>query len=148
MKQKILSFIFSEGKFLALYSKPHPEHGSGGWFVLTGSVEKNETREQAVRREIKEETNLDVLELSFLNWGSIYNWGMDACEEQNFFSLVKHGKIILNEEHSEFKWLELDEFIKLIKWDDDKKILKKVLKNAIKKKKFFKELNIIDYRKK
>ncbi len=147
MNKKILSFIVKDGKFLVLYSESHPEHGDGGWFVVTGGVEKNETYEDAVVREIKEETNLDVKEIFNLNWGSIYDWLGELCKEMNFVSFVKSGKIILNEEHSKFDWLDLDEFVERIKWDDDKDLLKLVLSKALNKDKYFKNIKFKDYRK-
>lgn len=61
------------GKLLALEMTKHPEYApKGGWFVVTGAVEKNETLEEAVAREILEETGLDTEEIISLNWGSIY----------------------------------------------------------------------------
>lgn len=146
MKKKILSFVASEGKILALYSESHPEHGEGGWFVVTGEVEDNETLKEAVTREVLEETGLNTKEVIFLNWGSIYNWKDDVCEEHNFISFVDIKEIILNEEHSKYEWLNIEEFIERIKWGDDKKVLKKVLKKALEKEQYFKELNTIDYR--
>lgn len=147
MNQKILSFITDGKKLLALYSEPHPKHGEGGWFVITGEVEEDETHKQAVAREILEETGLDIEEIVSLNWGSIYNWENDICKEYNFLTFVKPGRIILNEEHSKYEWLNLDEFVNLIKWDDYKELLKKVLKKALKKEKYFDKLKIVDYRK-
>ena len=44
MQKKILTFISCGEKLLALYSEPHPEHGEGGWFVVTGGVEKDPGR--------------------------------------------------------------------------------------------------------
>jgi len=145
MQKKILTFIANNKKLLALYSESHPEHGKGGWFTVTGAVEYNETYEEAVAREMLEETGLDVEEIFPLNWGSIYNWKDNVCEEHNFISFIKPGKVALNEEHSEYKWLDLDDFIKLIKWDDDKEVLKKVLVKALKKEKYFEEFEIKDY---
>jgi len=148
MKKKILTFIVNEGKFLALYSEPHPCHGEGGWFVVTGGIEENETQEESVAREILEETGLVVDEIIPLNWGSIYNWWDELCEEQNFVTFVKPGKVVLNEEHSKYEWLNLDEFIKKIKWDDDKELLKNVLEKALDKEKYFNEITFKDYRRK
>jgi 8-oxo-dGTP pyrophosphatase MutT (NUDIX family) len=147
MKKKILTFVASEGKFLALYSEPHPDHGEGGWFVVTGGVEENETHEEAVAREILEETGLVVDEIISLNWGSIYNWRDELYEELNFLSFVKPEEIILNEEHSKFDWLDVDEFIERIKWDDDKELLKIILEKALNKEKYFNEIIFKDYRK-
>lgn len=148
MKKKILTFVVNEGKFLALYSEPHPDHGEGGWFVVTGGVEENETHEESVAREILEETGLAVDEIIPLNWGSIYNLWDEPCEELNFISFVKPGEIILNEEHSKFDWLDIDEFIERIRWDDDKELLKIILEKALNKEKYFNKMIIKDYRRK
>ena len=147
MKKKILTFVVNERKFLALYSEPHPDHGEGGWFVVTGGVEGNETHEEAVAREVLEEIGLAVDEIIPLNWGSVYNWGDELCEELNFVSFVKPGEIILNEEHSKIDWLDIDEFIERIEWDDDKELLKKILEKALNKEKYFNEAIFKDYRK-
>jgi 8-oxo-dGTP pyrophosphatase MutT (NUDIX family) len=147
MQKKILTFVVHGKKILALYSEPHPKHGEGGWFVVTGAIEKGESAEDAVKREVKEETGLLVKEIFSLNWGSIYDWRGDICEEYNFVSFIKPGKIVLNEEHSKYKWLDIDNFTKIIRWDDDKKLLKKVLEKALNKEIYFKELIIKDYRK-
>ncbi len=152
MKRKILSFVVNGGRFLALYSEPHKEHGEGGWFVVTGGVDENESYENAVTREILEETGLNTTEIIFLNWGSTYEWDYNkiktTCEEHNFLSFVKSGKITLNEEHSKYEWLDIDEFIERIKWDDDKKLLKVILEKALNKEKYFDEITFKDYRRK
>ena len=132
MQRKILTFIVHGKNILALYSEPHPQHGEGGWFVVTGSVEENEDFEEAVSREVMEETGLVVEEIFPLNWGSVYNWRDEVCEEHNFVSFVNSKKVILNEEHSKYEWLDIDKFIEIIKWGDNKELLGKVLKKSLK----------------
>ncbi len=146
MIKKILAFITDGKSFLALRNNPHPDHGGDFWFVVTGSVEKGESNEEAVIREVKEETGLDSEEILFLKWGSIYDWKDKSFKEFNFISFVKAGKIILNEEHTQYEWLNLEDFVDRIKWRDKKEILTKVLKKAINKEIYFKEENIKDYR--
>lgn len=147
MKQKILSFVFDGEKFLALHSSTHPEHGEGRWFVVTGAVENGETLEEATKREIKEETNLDVKEVFDLNWGSIYTWRGEICKENNFISFVNRSKVKLNEEHDKYDWMELEEFINKLKWNEDKELLRRVLKQALNKRRYFKKQEVKDYRK-
>ena len=146
MKQKILVFIYNGEKFLALHSKPHKEHGEGGWFVVTGSVENGESLEEAAKREVKEEINLNVKELLNLNWSSVYEWWKETCEEINFIVFVNSEDVKLNEEHNKFEWLNLDKFVETIKWDDDKSVLRKVLEKAIKRELHFRNKEIKDYR--
>ena len=147
MKQKILTFVVCGKKLLVLHSKPHLNHREGGWFVVTGAIENEESPENAVKREVKEETDLDVEEVFNLNWGSVYEWRNEIYEETNLIAFVNEGKVKLNEEHNKFRWMGLDKFVDIIRWDDDKRILKEVLKMAIKKEKYFKEKEIKDYRK-
>jgi len=146
MKQKILTFVVHGKKILALYSESHPKHGEGGWFVVTGSVEEGESYKEAVAREIREETGLNFKKIFPLNWGSIYTWRDESCEEFNFLTFVKKRKVVLNEEHTTYEWLDLDSFVNKIKWNDDKELLKKVLKKAIKGELYFKEKTVKDYR--
>jgi dihydroneopterin triphosphate diphosphatase len=147
MKKKILSFIVKNKQFLALYSEPHPKHGKGGWFTVTGSLEKDENYEDAIKREVLEETGLVVKKIISLNQGSKYKWQNELCLEFNYLSFVNSGDITLNEEHSNFKWLSLNEFVDKIKWDGDKEILKLVLKKALKNDLYFKKKEIKNYTK-
>ena len=149
MNKKILAFICDEKKFLLLRNNSADlAHGGDYWFTVTGSVEKNESFNESVKREVKEETNLNVSEIFDLKWGSIYSWSGEDHSENNFLSFVKKEKVILNEEHVGFEWLNLEEFIERINWGLNKEELKNVLQKALKRKLFFKKEKIDDFRKK
>ena len=47
-----------------------------------------------------------------------------------FISHVYNDSIKLNEESIEYRWCDIDEFICLIKWYGDKKVLREVLENT------------------
>ena len=147
-RHKILAFVTNGKKLLALKTAEHPEHGPSKWFIVTGSLEEQENEKEAIKREVKEETNLGIEDILDLNWGSIYLWDDEECHEKNFIVFVKEGEVKLNEEHIEFEWLELNDFVERIGWDLDKTELRKVLEAALKKEIFFKEPKIDDFRKK
>jgi len=148
MNKKILAFVCNGEKFLLLRNNSKDSaHGGDYWFTVTGSVEANESIEDAVRREVKEETNLGVSEIFYLKWGSVYSWGGKDHSENNFLSFVKKGKVILNEEHVNSEWLNLNDFIKKINWGLNKEELRNVLQKAIKRELFFKKEKIDDFRK-
>jgi len=149
MNKKILAFVCDGEKFLLLRNNSKdPAHGGDYWFTVTGSVEAGESIENAVKREVKEETNLDVSEIFYLKWSSVYSWGGEDHSENNFLAFVKKGNILLNEEHVAFEWLNLDNFIEKINWDLNKDELKKVLQKAVKRELFFKKEKIDEFRKK
>ncbi len=148
MNKKILLFVFNGEKFLLLRNNSKdPTHGGDYWFTVTGSVEADESMDDAIRREVKEETNLNISEIFNLKWGSVYSWGGEDHSENNFLVFTGNNKVILNEEHVDFEWLSLEDFIKKINWDLNKEELKKVLEKALKKELFFKKEKIDDFRK-
>ena len=149
MNKKILAFVFDWEKFLLLRNNfKDPSHGGDYWFTVTGSVEAEESTEDAVRREVKEETNLEVYEIFDLKWGSVYSWGGEDHSENNFLAFVKKGKVVLNEEHVNSEWINLNDFIKKINWDLNKEELRSALQKAIKRELFFKKKKVDDFRKK
>ncbi|HTZ41837.1 MAG TPA: NUDIX domain-containing protein [Candidatus Omnitrophota bacterium] len=143
MNHKILAFIYDGKKFLILRNNSaDSSHGGDFWFTVTGSLEKGETEEDAVKREVKEETGLDIKKIFNLNWGSIYSWDGEKNSEDNFLVFAYSGKVVLNEEHIEYEWLSLKDFVKKIKWYENREELEKVLRNGIKKRLFFNDKEI------
>lgn len=148
MKRKILAFVYDGKRFLTLRNNPEdPAHGGDYWFTVTGSVESRESYLDAIKREVKEETNLDVSEIFDLRWGSVYSWGGEEYRERNYLALIKRGKISLNEEHIDFEWLDLKKFVKRISWRLDKNDLEAVLKSALQRRQLFKQRKLEDLRK-
>jgi 8-oxo-dGTP diphosphatase len=145
MKHKILAFITDGRRVLALKRNKDPVHApNGGWFSVSGSLEKNETHEQAVKREVKEETGLDVKNIIDLKWSSEYKWNKEKCFEKNFLVFVSKTQEIKldNIELVDYEWLYPDDFVSRIDWDDDKLLLQRVLELAIKKQIYFKTIEV------
>lgn len=127
---KILTFILNENnQFLLLKGNENdPQFHKSFWYVVTGSYEKEDKDKiQTVKREIKEETNLDVIEVKYLNKIFHYKSLGKNCLEYVYLSRVKDGNIILNEENVDYKWCNFDEFIELINWFESKNELIKLL---------------------
>lgn len=139
--EKILTFIVNEYNEILLLkgSENDPQFKSSFWYVVTGGCEKYDLdREETVKREVKEETNLLTNNNIYLNWILEYESLGAQCKEYVYISFVKKDNIVLNEESIDYKWCTFDEFIEKVNWFGDKKILKKVLNLAIQKQIFFK----------
>ena len=132
--EKILTFIIKNKKLLLLLgSDKDPQFHESFWFVVTGAKEKDDkSLFDTVRREVKEETNLDLTNIIDLNLVVEYDSLDTHCIEHLFISYANDNKIILNEESIEYKWCALDEFVNLIKWYYNKNELKNILKKYIK----------------
>jgi 8-oxo-dGTP diphosphatase len=130
VNKKIMAIIHSDkNKFLLLRTNPKWLKVDE-WFVVTGSIEKDEEKEEAVKREVLEETGLKILEIKKTGFSSDYEWPIGSGKmhhETIFLVKVKHVLPKLSGEHLDFKWLNKEDFIEQIDWKD-KKELRKILK--------------------
>lgn len=85
----------------------------GKWVIPGGHVDLGERIEDAVRREIKEETNLDVHDLEFVCFQEfIYGDGFWRKKHFIFFDFAcktDSTEVVLNDEAQEYTWASLDE---------------------------------------
>ena len=147
-QDKILTFVINEHNELLILKggENDPQFMESFWYVVTGSCEDFDSDfVESVKREVKEETDLDVLETMYLNWIFKYHSLGDDCVEIAYFSKVKKSEITLNEESIGYKWCDLNEFIDLIKWYGSKEVLRKVLEKAFENEVYFKEEVIEEY---
>lgn len=139
---KILTFVVNEYKEILLLkgSENDPQFRKSFWYVVTGGCEEcDSTKEETVKREVKEETGLITNNNIYLNWILEYESLGIQCREYVYISFTNKKTLILNEESINYKWCNLNEFIEKINWFGDKEILEKVLRLAIEKQKYFKE---------
>lgn len=85
----------------------------GKYTIPGGHVEVGERLEDALRREIKEETGLDVHDIAFLCFQE-YIAGDSFWEKRHFiffdFTCQSAGtEVVLNEEAQEYRWLDPQE---------------------------------------
>ena len=138
LQEKILTFIVNENNQLLLLkgSENDPQFHKSFWYIVTGACEKKDSDKfQTVKREVKEETNLDVIETIYLNKIFEYKFLNTNCIEYVYLSKVNNTDIALNEEHIDYKWCDLNEFIQLIHWFEDKTNLIELLKPFFEKQK-------------
>jgi len=127
--EKVLTFIINDEKILLLLgSDKDPQFHESFWYTVTGAKEKEDlTLEDTVRREVKEETNLELERIINLNWVFEYESLGTKCIEYAYVSYTNDFDVLLNEESIDYKWCTLDEFIDLIKWYEDKTKLREIL---------------------
>lgn len=133
----ILVYCIDKNKvnYLLLQRKLHWK----GWEFPKGGVRLLETKLQAVKRELREETGLTPLRIDNLNHSGIYLYEKKFPDRRLFdgqtFSLysvlVKKSEVILDKrEHSDYAWKDFDQSMKLLKWSNQReslKIFKKLL---------------------
>lgn len=97
------------------------------WEFPGGKIEENETAEECILREIKEELNLEIEILKRLS-ASQYDYGTFKINLIPFIAKYKNGVIILAE-HKDFKWIETKDLLSLDWAPADIPILNEFLKD-------------------
>jgi 8-oxo-dGTP diphosphatase len=79
---------------------------SGQWFLPGGAVERGEMPEEAARRELVEESGLDVDgELELVGAYPIWVYGGD-CLQLSYRGRVLDGEVVVSDEHSGARWVD------------------------------------------
>lgn len=85
----------------------------GEWCLPGGKIDYNETPEQAVARELWEETGLASYEEHFLGFQNSLPLTLDGMHAINFYYSCKaEGSLILNSESISSRWLDLEEALR------------------------------------
>ena len=137
----------NELKFLLL------EYQNGHWGFPKGHIEKGEGQGEALIREIKEETNIDIDEIEIIPGFFAHERYFYAARGEErakrienkkgififktvFYYMVETNEdsIILYDEHTDFDWLPFQEAVELLTFKNSKSILKRAFK-VLKKRK-------------
>ncbi len=120
MKYTVGAIIENNGKILLI--KRNHEPFNQYWGLPGGHIDKEENAEQAIIREVKEETNLDFKPKFLLFAEEKFKkikW--HACVY--FFSGKARGKVKLSKEHTAFGWFTQAEIKRMQLAFNHKKIL-------------------------
>ena len=136
----VVTYTKVKGKiyYLLLKRKLHWK----GWEFPKGGQKFLETKKQAVKREIKEETGLIPIKIKKFNISGKYKYNKKYPDRKGFigqtYSLysaeVKKERVRLDKlEHSDYKWLDFEKAIKKLYWPNQRKCLRVVNKKLEKK---------------
>ena len=103
----------------------------GHWDFVKGKMERDETPHETARRETGEETGITDIEFIDGFEESVeyeFRFNNDLIQKKVIFFLAKTNisKISLSHEHKDFVWLEYEDAMKKITFQNAKKILAKV----------------------
>ncbi len=105
-------------------------YAKGHWDFPKGHIEANETAEQAMLRELKEETSIEDAKVLPGFRETITYFFRDNCEtvkKDVIFFLVesKTKKVELSYEHIGYEWLPYEKAIEKVTYSNAKQVLKK-----------------------
>ena len=121
--------LFNSDKFLLLQHINEDSRVDGHWDFPKGHVELGEEEIDTALRELKEETKIEDVDIipsfkQFIN----YNISKDTLSVSKkvifFLAETKVWDVSLSSEHQNFVWLNFEEAIETLTYDNAKNILK------------------------
>ena len=126
--ETVLAYIEKDGSFLMLLrNKKKHDINANNWRGVGGHLEKNETPEDALIREVKEETGLDVI--SYSKKGLIHFNYDDISELMHLYVVNEFNGNLIECDEGSLKWIKKSDLFSLELWEGDKIFLKKLLNN-------------------
>ena len=120
MRLTTLCHVEKDGRWLMMHRvKKDADENAGKWIGLGGHLEDNESPEECVRREILEESGLQVTDLRLRGIITFIlpDWG----NELTFLYTARTDTEELPEcAEGELKWIPIDEVLSLPLWEGDR----------------------------
>lgn len=127
MEKTVLCYIEKDNQYLMIYrNKKKNDLNGNKWIGVGGHLEKDETPDDALLREVKEETNLDLI--SYQLRGLIYFQNDDFKEVMYLYTADKFVGEIKECNEGELHFIDKDKILDLNIWEGDK-IFLEYLKN-------------------
>jgi len=95
--------ILHKGRLLLMLRKNEP--GEGEWFVPGGRILHGETIEEAVLRNLKDETGLTPVKIERIDVME-HIWAHTHTVTVFHRIIVSTSNVVMNDEHSEYKWVK------------------------------------------
>lgn len=112
--------VDDKGRILALRRGPNDARRPGCWDLPGGNYEDGEDVNEAIKREIMEETSLKAYSLKPIYIASSIG---KTYKNITVFALTQlcskwEGEVKISDEHTEYRWVTPDEFMDLKTGDD------------------------------
>ena len=130
MIESTLCYLEQDGKYLMLLrNKKQQDPNAGKWIGVGGKLERGETPEECVVREVREETGYELTDFQYR--GKIVFW-LDPWEDEITYLFTATGFQKTSDqgfscEEGELRWVPFDEIPSLNLWEGDRYFLKPLL---------------------
>ena len=103
-------------RVLTLQRAPTGTRCPGSWEGVHGTIEPDESPEDAAVREVREETGLTIQRLYNVTVQPFYLHGQGTVQLAVVFAAVASGAVTLSEEHQAAEWLPIAEGRRRFSW--------------------------------
>ena len=128
LKVVVGGLIYQNKKILICQRKEEGDHPLK-WEFPGGKLKKNENNRDALKRELKEELNIEINEMIFFD-EYIYEYEeLSKKLKLVFFSIFQFKGEIQNKVHQQLKWIDISNLSDYDFLEGDFKIINKLLNN-------------------
>ena len=128
MEETVLCYIKKEHQYLMLLrNKKKHDLNNAKWIGVGGHIEIGETKEEALLREVNEETGLTLL--SYQYHGKVIFKNDDYQEVMYLYTSDSFTGELINCDEGELQWIDIDKVLSLNIWEGDKEFLKLLIDN-------------------
>lgn len=127
MMNTTLCYIEKENKYLMLHrTKKDNDLNEGKWIGVGGKFEKDETPEECLLREVREETGLTLTRYKLR---AVITFRSDKWETEYMYLFTADGFTgeLIDCSEGELEWVDKDKILNLNIWEGDKIFLKKMI---------------------
>jgi 8-oxo-dGTP diphosphatase len=129
MKKTVLCYLKNNDSFLMLYrNKKANDINEGKWIGVGGHIEQGENKEEALIREVKEETGLTLF--SFKEHAEILFKENDFEEIMYLYTSDDFAGNIIECDEGILKWIPINKIKDLPMWEGDYLFLDKIINNS------------------
>lgn len=126
MDYTVLCYLKRDNQYLfMLRNKEKNDLNEGKWIGIGGHIEPGETKEEALIREVKEETGFTINSFSYR--GEILFINNDYQEIMYIFTSDDFAGEMIECDEGELSWIDKDKILDLNLWEGDRYFLKPLL---------------------
>lgn len=122
---KVTAGVIKDNDKVLLTRRAPKENFAGGWEFPGGKIEVNETPQECLTRELKEELNIDVSIGKFCTEVT-YDYSDMCVNLIAYYCTIIDGKIQVSV-HDKYKWVEINDLLKYDLLPADVPIAKKIM---------------------
>lgn len=129
MRQTTLCYLDNGRQYLMLHRvKKQNDASHGKWIGVGGKCEANESPDECMLREVKEETGLDILDW---NYRGVVTFISDVwpCEYMHLFSATRWEGTLIDCNEGQLAWIDKGKLFDLSLWEGDRIFLRLLLEN-------------------
>lgn len=130
MDKTVLCYIKKDDSYLLLYrNKKENDMNEGKYLGIGGHIEEGETKEEALIREVKEETGLDVLSYRFR--GTLLFINDDYEEIMYLYTCDDFKGELIECDEGDLSFVKFDKMMTLPMWEGDKAFLPYLINDSL-----------------